>query len=85
MYEDCGVYYDRDKFQQLGQFTDEQMKLIQLANCESFDRYLDTLKCLNETDCPIYSIVADWDCLHSDDDLYLLIIEESKILSKESM
>ncbi|MCM1222122.1 MAG: hypothetical protein NC548_47395 [Lachnospiraceae bacterium] len=49
--------------QKMGSFTEEQIRLIKLAGCESLQRYHDLLERINKGDKPIYHIFVDRDWL----------------------
>lgn len=65
-YEWTHVSYDYsdEEIQKLGNFTDEQMVLLRLINCNGLDIYLRLTKALEESKVPLYHIFVDRDWLY---------------------
>lgn len=73
---------DNEEFQKLGNFTDEQMMLIELAISDKLSTYLTLLENLNKEENPIYHIFVDRDWLYHEDDLHNFI-DKAILLDKE--
>lgn len=61
----CISYSIEDKeIQELGKFTDEQMDLLRVVNCDAISRYVNLLNALKKADKPVYHIFVDRDWLY---------------------
>lgn len=74
-----GVSYD--EFKKLGNFTDEQMSLIQLIECECMQLYMD-MKTRIDSGQDLYNIYVDRDWLYENAELKKFI-NESELIDEE--